>query len=84
MTKRSKSALGLHTPEEQQDALDMGTSAYQQAAQSLIDGDIRGYIYLYGYLSGIQGLASAEGKPKLVSDLQVLRERLVEMEKHNT
>lgn len=81
MTKRSKSTLGLHTAEEQQNALQMAAGAYQQATQSLSEGDLRGYIYLYGYLSGIQGLAAAEGKPQLVNDLQVLRERLVEMEK---
>lgn len=78
---RHKNALGLHTAEEQSQALGIATGAYQQATQSLKDGDLRGFTYLYGYISGIQGLASAENRERLVNDIQVLRERLVEMEK---
>ena len=81
MTRKYKNVLGLDTPQEQAKALGMATSAFQQAAQSLNDGDIRGYLYLYGYMSGIQGLADAEKAEQLVNDIQVLRERLVEMEK---
>lgn len=81
MIRKSSNTLGLHTAEEQQQALGIATSAYQQAAQSLNEGDIRGYMYLYGYISGIQGLADAEKRERLVNDIQVLRERLVEMEK---
>lgn len=81
MKKKYKSALGLHTAEEQSEALGIAAGAYQQAVESLNDGDLRGFLYLYGYLSGIQGLASAEKKAQLVNDIQVLRERLVEMEK---
>lgn len=79
--KKYKNALGLHTPEEQARALGIATGAFDQAEQSLADGDIRGYVYLYGYISGIQGLAAAEDRQQLVNDIQVLRERLVEMEK---
>lgn len=77
MKRKYKSALGLHTAEEQSEALGIATGAYQQAVASLNDGDLRGFLYL----SGIQGLASAEKKAQLVNDIQVLRERLVEMEK---
>lgn len=78
---RHRNTLGLDTPKEQAQALGIATGAYQQAMESLNEGDIRGYMYLYGYISGIQGLASAEKAERLVNDIQVLRERLVEMEK---
>lgn len=81
MTRKYKNVLGLDTPKEQAQALGMATSAFQQAVQSLNEGNIREYLYLYGYMSGIQGLADAEKAMQLVSDIQVLRERLVEMEK---
>lgn len=81
MTRKYRNVLGLDTPAEQAQALGMATSAFQQAVQSLNDGDIQGYTYLYGYMSGIQGLADAEHAVQLVSDIQVLRERLVEMRK---
>lgn len=81
MSRKYKNTLGLDTPAEQAKALGIATGAYQQAVQSLNDGDVKGFTYLYGYISGIQGLADAENAERLVNDIQVLRERLVEMEK---
>jgi hypothetical protein len=79
--RKYRNTLGLHTAEEQSQALGIATGAFQQAAQSLNEGNIREYTYLYGYISGIQGLADAEKQQQLVNDIQVLRERLVMMER---
>lgn len=81
MTRKRRNILGLDTPQEQTNALGIATGAYQQARQSLSEGDLRSYMYLYGYISGIQGLAAAEKAERLVNDIQILRERLVDMEK---
>jgi hypothetical protein len=76
MKKKHKSALGLHTMEEQSVALRIVNDAYDAAIQVARGGDMDRLNYLRGFIAGIYELAVAEGQGRLAKQIRTTLETL--------
>lgn len=76
MKKKRKSSLGLHTLEEQSQALGIVNGAFDAARQAAGDGDRERVIYLIGFISGIHELAVAEGAHGLANQIRLTLDTL--------
>lgn len=76
MKKNRKSTLGLHTMEEQAQALSMVNGAYDAAIQSIRAGDTERVVYLTGFIAGIHELAVAEGQNGLANQIRTALDTL--------
>lgn len=81
---RKKWTLGLHTTEEQTQALSLARDAYRSGAEAAQAGEIGTLAYNMGYLAGISDLALREGVTQLAEDVSTLYNQLDDMLKEMT
>lgn len=75
---RSRSVLGLHTPEERERAFGMAEAVFKDAQRLMRErGDLEIYQFASGYLTAVEELANAEGENELARRVGALRDTLV-------
>ena len=72
MSRKARPVLGLHTPQEQDQALEFAKAAFQAAFRAQEDRDLEKFTFARGYLQAIMDLAAVEGAERLAEDVRQL------------